>query len=575
MILRRQVKLNVVMLILACVIAVVSFSLFIIFRLNDGKTSDNLFEDSVTFFETGWQNQYGLSLDVSSLSSRDVDFSTSNALTLSKVVPEFEEESAVFFRASNLVVNVYLDNEKIHYMSDSGNYKNLSAFDSYCHFTLNENDIGKTIYLEIFKTPAASSYCIDNFIFGSTENVMYRLFASDAPIIFFAITSIIAGIVFIVFGILTSKVFERTKGLVFFGLFAICIGTWFLTDTLWLYNLVSNISLIEKGSYAFLVAALPCLMMYVFEFFKIYHRKSYLSVTISGVVLFLLTTILDFTNVLPYNSSVILIHLYIGACGIILLVEMISYLSKINGNKGESKIFNLGVIFFTIFSLYDLGRYYQGNEGDSSQGTRLGMFILIVTAAAAAADEVVTLLRLGIQAGKIGKIAFTDANTGLGNPAAFKSRFEELDRTKNNYSYIAIIQFDVNNLKTINDSLGHEAGDLLIKTAAEIIDSAFSPIGDCYRVGGDEFVAITTYNHAPLVCEDAIYKFEHLIEQFNNNPNKPFDLRIAYGVAYYQNTSHQYQSLKEIHKLADERMYNNKKELKARYAKTPEEAIIR
>ena len=67
---------------------------------------------------------------------------------------------------------------------------------------------------------------------------------------------------------------------------------------------------------------------------------------------------------------------------------MISYLSKINGNKGESKVFNMGVTFFVFFSLFDIGRFYQGNEGDSSLMTRFGIFILIVT--------VVAVLHLGI-----------------------------------------------------------------------------------------------------------------------------------------------------------------------------------
>ena len=254
---------------------------------------------------------------------------------------------------------------------------------------------------------------------------------------------------------------------------------------------------------------------------------------------------------------------------------MISYLSKINGNKGESRVFNIGVTFFVFFSLFDIGRFYQGNEGDSSLMTRFGIFILIVTVVAVICTDVIALLNIAIEARKIGKIAYTDANTGLGNPAAFKEKFHQLDSSKSNYNYIGIIQFDVNNLKIINDSLGHEAGDLLIKTAAEMIEKSFGAIGSCYRVGGDEFVAITTYNHAPLVCEDAINKFESMISQFNNNPDKPFTLRVAYGVAYYQNNSHQFQSLKEVHKLADERMYNHKRELKARYAKTAAEAEIR
>ncbi|MBP5605181.1 MAG: GGDEF domain-containing protein, partial [Ruminiclostridium sp.] len=141
--------------------------------------------------------------------------------------------------------------------------------------------------------------------------------------------------------------------------------------------------------------------------------------------------------------------------------------------------------------------------------------------------------------------------------------------------YIGIVQFDVNNLKLINDSKGHEAGDLLIKNAADIINKSFGAVGNCYRTGGDEFVAIITDEHAPIVIEEAIYNFDKLIRKFNENPEKPFNLRIAYGIAYYQNDKTTNKTLKEIHKLADERMYDNKKMLKARYARSPEEAIVR
>ena len=143
------------------------------------------------------------------------------------------------------------------------------------------------------------------------------------------------------------------------------------------------------------------------------------------------------------------------------------------------------------------------------------------------------------------------------------------------HKYIAVVQFDVNNLKVINDSRGHEAGDMLIKSAADIINKSFGAVGNCYRTGGDEFVALVVNDHAPIECEEAIYRFNKLIDKFNDDPERPFDLRIAYGVAYFQNDKTANKTLKEIHKIADERMYENKKMLKARYARTAEEAIIR
>ena len=101
MILRQHDKLNIVLLILAGVITVVSISFFIIVRVNEGKTIESPFNNSITYFESGWCNQYGLSLDVSSLASRELDFDVNNALILTKEVPEFDGEAAVFFRTNN------------------------------------------------------------------------------------------------------------------------------------------------------------------------------------------------------------------------------------------------------------------------------------------------------------------------------------------------------------------------------------------------------------------------------------------------------------------------------------------
>lgn len=563
------------MTITAFIVAAIVFFAFISVFFGNSRNIDSMFGTSVNSFETGWKNEYGLSFDVSSFATRKIQFDSEIPLNLYKEVPEFDGEAAMFFRTNNLVVNVYLDDKPIYLMNEDGYYNNLVSFSSYCYTVFSEEDIGKNLRLEIFKTPVSVGFCIDNFVFGEPENILHIMNSNDMSVIVTAAIVVASGILLIIMGILTHKVYKHHNGLFFLGMFLLLIGTWFFADTLWLFNEIGNIAVIETGSDICLSAAVPCLLMYIYDFFKINHKKLYCIVIAVGFGLFVLLFLFNLLNFVSYGYTIYIIHLYTLTAGVVVSVEMISYLSRINGNKGESRIFNIGVIFFALFSLFDIGRFYQGNEGDSSLMTRFGVFILIVTSAAVISSDFVELLALAVEAGKIGKIAYTDANTGLGNPAAFKEKFTQLDRTKNNYNYIGIIQFDVNNLKTVNDTLGHEAGDLLIKTAAEIIDQTFGTIGNCYRVGGDEFVAITTYNHAPLACEEAIVKFESAISRFNKNPEKPFDLYIAYGIAYYQNNNLQYQSLKEVHKLADERMYNNKRELKARYAKTAQEAIIR
>lgn len=87
--------------------------------------------------------------------------------------------------------------------------------------------------------------------------------------------------------------------------------------------------------------------------------------------------------------------------------------------------------------------------------------------------------------------ARTDELTGLYNRRSFEKHLASLSDNEidPNLVYIA---FDLNELKRINDSLGHAAGDEIIVAAANCIQGTFGPYGKVYRTGGDEYVAIIT-----------------------------------------------------------------------------------
>lgn len=84
-----------------------------------------------------------------------------------------------------------------------------------------------------------------------------------------------------------------------------------------------------------------------------------------------------------------------------------------------------------------------------------------------------------------------DVLTGLNNRYAYDERVHSLDGTIDPSKSVAIAMFDVNYLKRTNDTLGHKAGDDLLRQAASLIESVFGgEEGTCYRIGGDEFAAI-------------------------------------------------------------------------------------
>ena len=89
------------------------------------------------------------------------------------------------------------------------------------------------------------------------------------------------------------------------------------------------------------------------------------------------------------------------------------------------------------------------------------------------------------------KIAYEDALTGLKNRMAYMENINNLERNLPKDSRVCVIMIDIDNFKNVNDTMGHKAGDELLKNVATALQKIFFDTGCVvYRVGGDEFVVI-------------------------------------------------------------------------------------
>ena len=88
--------------------------------------------------------------------------------------------------------------------------------------------------------------------------------------------------------------------------------------------------------------------------------------------------------------------------------------------------------------------------------------------------------------------AFTDALTGLANRPLFIDRLDHVlsRRRREGESAFAVLFLDVDDFKTVNDSLGHSAGDQLLVTLAQRLETALRPDDTAARLGGDEFAVL-------------------------------------------------------------------------------------
>ena len=149
------------------------------------------------------------------------------------------------------------------------------------------------------------------------------------------------------------------------------------------------------------------------------------------------------------------------------------------------------------------------------------------------------------------KIANTDLMTQLNSRTAFEERVRKSPILQGSCTCIVM---DINNLKQVNDAMGHSAGDELICAAAECILSVFGPLGHCYRMGGDEF-AVLLQNMTESQVNSALSELELCIGR--NNLTRPFPLSLAVGHAMGQDAP-----IEQLFREADANMYWNKSEMK-------------
>lgn len=87
-------------------------------------------------------------------------------------------------------------------------------------------------------------------------------------------------------------------------------------------------------------------------------------------------------------------------------------------------------------------------------------------------------------------MAYSDVMTGLGNRTAFEMQFMNLKAAEPGVSEYTLFLFDIDNLKEVNSKYGHQVGNEIIKSIAELLKRVFGVSGKCYRIGGDEFAVV-------------------------------------------------------------------------------------
>ena len=172
------------------------------------------------------------------------------------------------------------------------------------------------------------------------------------------------------------------------------------------------------------------------------------------------------------------------------------------------------------------------------------------------------LRKAKIEVAVMEELAHKDAMTGIRNKTSYGETIAKLDeKILSGDAQFCIIMIDVNYLKRVNDTYGHERGNEYLINACNLTCDIFGK-EDVYRVGGDEFVVVLDGEKVPT-CEENVARLRATIEKFRADESlEPWEkVSAAIGVAYYEAGVDK--SADEVFKRADSDMYKNKLAMKA------------
>lgn len=518
--------------------------------LNDGW--------DITINQNSYQN---VSLDSFRFGSAD----QGDEITLQRTLPDDFQltEGVLRLPVKQSAVRIYIDGELIYEYGHDRIAEKKSVGSGFMLVNFPNDYQSKTldIHLTVVENGAFAKF--DSIDIYEWQNI-YRIIMTENRIPLFL------GCFLAIFGVVTCCItafaltFSRKYlRILCISAFSICMGLW----TLCYYNIfiIFSIPLYSASLIEYLslyLAPIP-LVIYMREDIITLNKKVMrilydvlLAVQIAATTIAIVLHGADIVHcaaTLKYMQMLIVCHLIY-----FIIVELLNLRTS---RLLVHRLFLLGIIALSCCIAYDLAYYhltrYYGVTSTPVKGvTSLGLIVFIFILLISFYIDLSKKMMHETERNFLIKSAYTDELTQIHNRRYCMEYMNKLKEAKTPDH--TVFCFDLNNLKTTNDTYGHAKGDILIQSAARVIAETFEAHGIVARTGGDEFIAITETADERQIAS-LLQDFQVNIDKINKK-NADLNLSIAYGHA---SCSAEEPSVEKAYQLADDRMYENKLQWKA------------
>lgn len=528
-------------------------------------------------FVDGWHTADGTELDEKALTKINSIAGDEEISIFNTIPANSNNADALFFRAKNVFYSVYIDGEAA-YVPDFGEsvFYTKSTGTRWTSIDITPDQLGKEIEIKIRAAYKSARCGVDNFRIGSSGGIILNIISEKLVSFITCILLLFVGVLLAVADIPINFGKQKNHELLYLGVFSISVSVWCLVELHIIELFFDDSRLMQMLSCCSLMIIPFALILYLNA--AIGFNNRFVVPVLCGLCTlgFTASWTLHFLGIKDIHETLTFSHINVITASVLLIYSVIKSVVQRIKKQGASIYVVLravGLCSIAVAAIIDMVRFYSGHTNDSAMFVRIGMLIFTVCYGSSSLENTVNAVKLGAQAEFASRLAYHDGLTGVGNRTAFEEKLASLETEKDDDTTVGIVMFDVNDLKYVNDNLGHPTGDEMIRKAAEIISAAFEADGgECFRIGGDEFAVIIKGDSADDVnasYERGMLVFDMQTKMHNSALDCKFRVSIAHGFFIYS-TDCELEHIEEAYKKADENMYETKRAMKALQS-TPEE----
>lgn len=484
-------------------------------------------------------------------------------------LPQMEQDTSLVYCSQSVYTKVYLE-ENLIYETDSIDLSSYNKSPGSCWniVRFSPKQAGQQVELQVIEVYAGERLSISHMYWGDRAAIVLSVIREKLTAVLVSVTICLVGLFIILLDIPVNLGKKRKNhGLRYLGFFSLCIGLWCLFETKIPQFFIMNSQLIQVlDNMLLILSVLPMVLFADWTYGILKYRLVRIMCVLHllflvGCVAAPIAGISDWHGMLPIARF----FMAVCAAGFVVWVVWKNFSIFIATKKRRSarllagSLQLLGIGALGLAAILELVRFNAVDDMDNALLLRFGLLIFIICFALSSQFSTYHLISQGMEYDSVHELAYSDVLTKLENRTAYLERLEGC--VKEHVQELGLVFMDVNNLKVVNDSLGHDMGDLMIQIAAKVINESFRAYGRVFRIGGDEFCVLLE-GDVREKYDRALEAFERGILEVNDKNEYSFTIQVAQGFACCEAES--MEAVEAAAKSADERMYENKAWLKAK-----------